>query len=574
MVLGKNEFPSETEEHGAGSGVGGCEGVCGPGLKPARLNVIRALLSPEWVLLAVVCVTALAIISRQPLSLGGDEGMEFSKAMVLVKEPGAAATMWNDQPWLYSQMLALSWTTTLHWAPARMLSAGMFAAMVIAVWSILGARASWLARVVVLLVLLLGAQSSKLICSAMLELPACASVICGGALLCRASKRAWLAGGLLIGLGISIKLTAAILLPAVAAMVLQHIWQNTTAGPAKVRRCAAGVSRAALWSGVGAICVVLCSMLLAPHWGMRSLLQSHVSASAGMPASERAVHTLRLVEFLEFPAVLLLAAMAFARVADPAAKRARTFGVCGILTAGLVHLNQQPFWSYYMFHFAPPAAALAGIAADSAARWLKSAWQNGPSQMAGREQVALAMVLFIPAFAVAFEIPGGIRSLREVFGAEPSMRNPIVMELFKHKANIQRGYSADPIYLAQAGIVSIPDLALMPAKRFWSGALTEQQVCEIVQKSPPEAIILQQTGQSCPEEWEKILTTRYVPVAADRAYVLYLPRRFGLSQMKSAVAELQILGLPKSLASAGNSLGFTARFPQGATNGPSAAQAR
>ena len=39
-------------------------------------------------------------------SVGGDDGFELSKAMLVERRPDLAVRMWNDQPWLYTVIQA------------------------------------------------------------------------------------------------------------------------------------------------------------------------------------------------------------------------------------------------------------------------------------------------------------------------------------------------------------------------------------------------------------------------------------------------------------------------------------
>ena len=40
------------------------------------------------------------------LAVGGDDGFELCKSLLLARDPAAATQMWNDQPWLHTMLVA------------------------------------------------------------------------------------------------------------------------------------------------------------------------------------------------------------------------------------------------------------------------------------------------------------------------------------------------------------------------------------------------------------------------------------------------------------------------------------
>src|SRR5205823_9112378 len=52
-----------------------------------------------WLVSATFCVFGCWIIGRDPVRIGGDEGIEFSMALLTAWCPAEVPKMWNDQPW-------------------------------------------------------------------------------------------------------------------------------------------------------------------------------------------------------------------------------------------------------------------------------------------------------------------------------------------------------------------------------------------------------------------------------------------------------------------------------------------
>ncbi len=82
----------------------------------------------------------------------------------------------------------------------------------------------------------------------------------------------------------------------------------------------------------------------------------------------------------------------------------------------------------------------------------------------------------------------------------------------KHYApNTKWVYTRSTMYPFHAGLLVIPELAVLPGKRFWSGQISEQQVWETVERYLPEQLLLSnvtETGARFPNQ--AFLETNYV----------------------------------------------------------------
>jgi hypothetical protein len=72
-------------------------------------GTLNAITGRHWLALAgcvAIYLTFVFLTSdvRSAFLIGGDDGLELSKASLLVRKPAEASRMWNDQPWFHTLM--------------------------------------------------------------------------------------------------------------------------------------------------------------------------------------------------------------------------------------------------------------------------------------------------------------------------------------------------------------------------------------------------------------------------------------------------------------------------------------
>ena len=72
------------------------------GVEGRALAPYLGVLVPFFLFVAYACTLPLDRI----LSIGGDDGFELSKALLMARHPELANRMWNDQPWLHTMLHA------------------------------------------------------------------------------------------------------------------------------------------------------------------------------------------------------------------------------------------------------------------------------------------------------------------------------------------------------------------------------------------------------------------------------------------------------------------------------------
>lgn len=71
------------------------------------------------------------------------------------------------------------------------------------------------------------------------------------------------------------------------------------------------------------------------------------------------------------------------------------------------------------------------------------------------------------------------------------------------------------------GLLLIPDLAVLPDNRFWSGRINHVQVWETVRRYRPEQILL---IEEVDPDTQDFLNTNYVKIYEDTDHRLYVAR--------------------------------------------------
>ncbi|HEV2210727.1 MAG TPA: hypothetical protein VG167_18285 [Verrucomicrobiae bacterium] len=82
--------------------------------------------------------------------------------------------------------------------------------------------------------------------------------------------------------------------------------------------------------------------------------------------------------------------------------------------------------------------------------------------------------------------------------------------------------ASDAMYAFQAQLSVPPELAVVMAKRFWSGQISAAQIVKVCWKYKPEQVLLPNGRISA--DWRDFLNPDYELVYADREFVLYVSK--------------------------------------------------
>jgi hypothetical protein len=475
--------------------------------------------------LVVVLSGAAVLLSLLPLGTAfeftRDEGYEVMKGFLCSKGFRLYQDIWNDQPPVHTMLLAGAFKVCgPSILTARLVAAG-FGLMLFAVFHQLVRRrcSAWCALAGAFL--LAAAPCVVQLCgSVMLEAPAIGMALVSAWLAQQWSRRrhwGWLlASGAAMGVALQVKFTAAVVAPAVLAEVA--LAGRPERGWKRARRTALDALR---WGG--GVTVLLATIGLT--WARGSLLsswRSHFDESPvpglGSPA-DYPFNTSLLTMHLD---CLLAAAAGLAWAV--ATKRWREVAFPGILllTASLIHCVHRPWWNYYYLHLAVPVAWLAGWAL---AEGVKTAYQTFAAR-----RFALASVPALKAIAVCglaavvlsrseARLEANVKEMRR----SPRMdTNTLLAQMRRYAPGTHWVYAEPVIYAFHARLPAPPELAVVVAKRFWSGQISSEAILATCKRYRPEQLLL--SNRLVSGDWKKFLDAGYTLACADQTSLLYVAK--------------------------------------------------
>lgn len=429
---------------------------------------------------------SLAAPLQTALVFGGNEGYELMKALLVSLGHPLYGPFWNDQPPLHTELVA--WLFRLVGPSAyaaRLLSVGFAVVLVGAFYRLVSARSGRAAGLVAVALVVVSPHFLELSVSVMLDGP---SLALGVAALWawdqQRQRRAlpWaLICGLLFGCALQIKLTAAILAPALAVECFLN-------PPSRGRRGVAEILSAAGCWAVGVTAAFgLIALAFYRHDTLAVFWASHFSAGTTQEAAG-ATYEFR-PEAVVGNAALVPALAGFGLIMW---RRRRDLILPVVLlgTASLVHWWHRPFWYYYSLHFAVPLAWLGavGVVEGFVAQW---DLPFGPS-LGRKLGVALAVLSWslVVAWPVTLwpgEVGEEVLRLRQVVTAAS---DGVVMALQKHAAAARWIFTDNLITAFWARVPVPPELAVIPLKRVWSGQISGEQVKRCLERYRPELVLI------------------------------------------------------------------------------------
>ena len=292
--------------------------------------------------------------------IGGDERYEVTKAFLWSKGFRLYQEIWSDQQPLLTILQGLLFkgfgvcaglARGLALAFGALLASGLFRL----VRKSLGVPAAFAA----LFSLLAAPHVFELGISPMSEVPAFAvGLLALGAIRRwdRDGRRVWLAAsGLILALALEIKLTAALLAPALGLELAILTLTRTKA--AKVVDLA---RNGLIWGGSVLGGLILLDLVLGT--GYRQAYASHFSTVSQAASAEVRQFAFTLGKLLRYRQALFAVAAALGLAAWRRHWKPLAFPLALFATALAVHLFHRPFWPYYYLHFALPVAWLTGYA--------------------------------------------------------------------------------------------------------------------------------------------------------------------------------------------------------------------
>ena len=462
-------------------------------------------------------VLAILVTSAGPLrwaeQIGGDEYFEVTKSLLWLKGVPLYSKVWNDQPPLFTVVLGSCFR--LFGADVRVARAvavcfGFLLALVL--FFLIRKKVGIIAAAIGTAFLVASPQFPVLAVSPMLELPAMATGLLALLLVYQwqSQRSAWLllASGLIFAAALQIKFTAAVLGPGILAEIaLPYIKSNWRSEilPA-FRFCFT-------WGFVAISGVFLLGWVFGGNYELLWASYFSKGVTEEWPQSVgRAFSFTWIIRHTEgmWGAFAGLTVLLISRD-----WRRLLFPMVMLGTVTLIHMNHRPWWPYYYLHFAVPIAWISGY---GVAELVKSSNESISRLSVGVRVVAASLL------GILLVVNGGGRLLafaHELQTLPTIAQNPVLEEMKKRKDTTHWVYTAGDMLPFDAGLLVIPELAVIPAKRIWSGDITPEKLLRIVTDYRPELMLIAAKPLPLESEVRKLAERDYVLVARDQQRILY-----------------------------------------------------
>jgi hypothetical protein len=465
--------------------------------------------------LIMLSLASLAPI-RSAVQIGADEYFEVTKGFLWAKGYSLYDKVWNDQLPLHTVLLG---TCFKVFGPtigvARGLAVGFGFLLLFACFFLVKKRCGLLAAFAAAASLLVSPWVFELSISAMLEVPAIGVALCALWPVYKwteSPRKLWLVGSaLVLAAALQIKPTAAIVVPALAAEIVMG--SKTTGGRERTK---GAVLALLIWGASIFVGFLLLGVVLGSRYGQ--LWASHFSSQT-MESNEAQNMAFSPRLIFNHTEAFWGASIGLLIVFLRRDWRRLVFPVALLLTVTGIHLKHHPWWYYYYLHFAVPLAWLTGYAVAELLRRASTTRVNTPSA------IIAALVNLVPAAFLVWLIlvNGGMRLVDELQRIRDLPRiedSPLIVKMRQFEPGTKWVYSHAHIHAFHARLAVIPELAVMPAKRRWSGQISKPQIFALRQQYRPEQVLLKKAPIS--PETQHFLDAGYSLVYEDETHSLYV----------------------------------------------------
>jgi hypothetical protein len=478
--------------------------------------------------------------------IGGDEGFELYKAFAVYSGQHLYTDIWNDQPPLFTLILAFAfYFSGPSVVAARVIASSFGAILCISLVNIarISAKsfgnanidrgqspvemANWFTLVqVAVLVSVMVASPGILtwLISVMLEVPAFALGCCSLWVLLAGFRkhlnRALVCSALVFALALQVKLTAGMLIPGIAvAMFLVQEARASGSANRKDSWLTLAFRTAVLllqWGGLVMLMFIVFGLLFGSNQ-YYLLWHSHFNATMDEAMSKTSGFEFSPAFLVKQPSTIVFVVLGLLLSFLRGRWRNVAIPVVWFVTALVVHSLHKPWWAYYNLHFYIP---LAWLTFESAKAIYCEALMVFVKRQ-GRVRTLAYCVILLIIFAW-FGAATGTQLVKEV-GRKSRLgsvrENDIVKQLLIPNGRSHTIYCDDPIYAFHAKLLLPPELAVVCAKRFWSGNLTRDKIFEITRDFAPEKVLL---GHTPPTPlWNEFLSKGYTNTYSDSHFMIY-----------------------------------------------------
>ncbi len=476
--------------------------------------------------LLIVVAAYLLIILQLPLGtafqLGNDEGFEVIKPFLCSKGYNLYTEIWNDQPPVFTVILTAAFRICGDSImTARLVSVALGLMLIATFYELVRRRSGTWAAVFGTFFLVASPSVLLLSVSVMLEGPAVGTALLAALLTFQWRKsrhRLWLlASGAAMALALQIKLTAALVAPALLSELL--LLSAADVGKSRIRTA---LVHTLVW-GASLIAVFVLIGLTFGKGSLKTSWESHTGAAFdsefGRPEDHKFDPRLLRshIECVVAAVVATIVATSRKRLSEI------SFPLVLLLTVSAVHAVHRPWWNYYYLHLAVPLAWLTGWIVNEMLQRILTSYPKGWLRLASARtwrMLALCILVAAPIARSERRLEDTIRNLRQ---RETVSANPIVEKMRQYAGRAKWVYSDSGIYPFHARLLVPPELAIVMPKRFWSGQITTQQIVETCKRYQTEMLVL--PVYTARPEWKVLLDAEYSLVTTDNKYLLYVAKR-------------------------------------------------
>ena len=472
--------------------------------------------------LAVVAVIV-TIYSLLPLAstlqFGGDEGYNLITALLMTKGYVLYDQIWQDQPPL--PVLILKWAFKLFGPSvfiARLIAAGFGLLLFTTFFQLVRQRTDRITAYIAVFFLLAAPIVLELSISVMPEVPAFAVGLSSVFLLFQwrdKLERGWLiASGMVMGIAFGIKLTPALLVPALVVEIILGIQQAKPKSWIK-----SGMIALLLWIACAGLVFAAITFIWGRGSGQMSW-KSHFAEQSvpGFPRPEDLALTSTV--FLSHWEGFVTTICGLILIAVRRRWRDFAFPIVLLTTMLLVHEFHHPWWLYYYLHFAIPIAWLGSFpVSEGIALLVRPAERKERKGLKPRVQklLWLSLLAAVPLVWTAKRLKVEVTSLQN---RQKTDSDPIIAKMREHAPATRWVYVQfdNEIYAFQSHLLMPPELAMVSMKRFWSGQISTEEIIATCCRYQPGQILLHQNTVTA--EWMSFLTD-YELVYQDKTFNLY-----------------------------------------------------